>query len=256
MGNAMLWAGDRWLVAACSWQDLFTRFPDLEVDVTITDPPYSEHVQANIRSCTTHLGPVRVRQWRPTFMPLAGFEHVSALLEHTRRWVLCFCALEQFGEYLRAAGGQRGAKMPEACYIRSWVWRKHQAAPQLSGDRPANSCEGIAVMHRPGKPRWNGRGQHAWTNLSGAGNPFRDPDTCCEFGRDHNGEKSHECQKPQLLCEHLVAKFSEPGELILDPFCGSGAIVVAALRAGRRVIACDSDPKWAEYTARRCAQLT
>lgn len=250
----LLFQHSRALVFCGSWQEVLPLIPS--VDVTITDPPYTDHVQSNIRSCTTHAGPVKVREWAPEFEPLRGYEHVPAFLSHTNRWVLCFCALEQYGEYLEAApNGQRSSKNAKGTYVRSWVWRKKQAAPQLSGDRPANSCEGIAVMHRPGKMHWRGRGSHAWTDLERS--EFGDDesvDNCCIFGRDRS-QKRHPTQKPAALCEHLVEKFSDPGELVADWYCGSGAIPAAALKLGRSVIACDIDSEWAQFTADRLRDL-
>ncbi len=245
--TALLYESSRALVFHGRWQEVLPIVGS--VDVTITDPPYSEHVQENIRSVDTR-GSVRVRKWDCDFASLSDFEHVPAFLVATARWTLCFCALEQFGDYLRAAGGQCSAKAPGAQYVRSWVWRKMQAAPQLSGDRPANSCEGIAVMHRPGKKRWNGHGQHAWTDLEREEFADVGVDNSCQFGRIRGREKLHPTEKPPPLCDHLVAKFSEPGEVVGDWYCGSGQIACAAIRAGRCAVACDSDLRWAEHSAR------
>jgi len=265
---ALLLASPRAVVFHGRWQDVLPLIQQAKrpIDVTITDPPYSPRVQANIRSLDCH-GPRPVaREWHPEFAPLSNLDHVPAFLAATRRWVLCFCDLESFGLYRDAAGGQRtskatllpdGTRVPanvDGGYVRSWVWRKQNAAPQLSGDRPANSCEGIAVMHPPGKPHWNGHGAHAWTNLAPGGEAFPDDggpvDNACEFGRDRH-EKRHAAQKPALLCEHLVSKFSDPGECVADWYCGSGAISAAALMLGRTTIACDEDRVWAEFTAVR-----
>jgi hypothetical protein len=46
-------------------------------------------------------------------------------------------------------------------------------------------------------------------------------------------------QKPLALLEPLVRAHSRPGELVLDPFCGSGTTLVAAVRAGRRAVGVD-----------------
>lgn len=261
----LLLATPRAIVFHGRWQDVLplVRQSERRIGVTITDPPYSPHVQANIRSLDCR-GPRPVaREWHPRFAPLTDLDHVPAFLAATRRWVLCFCDLESFGAYRDAAGGQRtsksvlfgdGTQVPGNAaggYIRSWVWRKKNAAPQLSGDRPANSCEGIAVMHPPGKPCWNGRGSHAWTNLGEASDfPEGHVDNACEFGRDR-AEKRHAAQKPEALCEHLVSRFSENGECVADWYCGSGAISAAALTLGRTTIACDEDREWAEFTAAR-----
>ena len=52
-----------------------------------------------------------------------------------------------------------------------------------------------------------------------------------------------------------MRQVSEPGELILDPFLGSGTTAVAAVLEGRRFLGCDIDPGCVETTRRRLEQL-
>ena len=47
------------------------------------------------------------------------------------------------------------------------------------------------------------------------------------------GQNGHLTPKPVLLCEHLIRLFSKPGQIVLDPFLGSGTTAVAAMRTGR-----------------------
>jgi DNA modification methylase len=61
----------------------------------------------------------------------------------------------------------------------------------------------------------------------------------------------HYCEKPENVIERLVLTHSNPGDLVVDPFCGSGTIPAVAHRLGRHVYASDIDPKWADYTAAR-----
>lgn len=236
------------------------------VDVTLTDPPYTDHVHANIRSCTTN-GQLKVKSWKPGFSALTNFDHVGALLAITRRWVVCFCALESFGDYRTAAGGDWSSKA-KGSYVRSGIWRKKQAAPQISGDRPANSCEGYAVMHPRvavgERLRWNGRGRHAYTTHADDLDVtlHADPDvgmvsgpvSFVEHGRER-AEKRHPSQKPDALMREMVELYSEPGEVMFDPYCGSGATGAAALGLGRSVVLADADLKWATFTAERMAAL-
>jgi hypothetical protein len=224
------------------------------VDVSLTDPPYTSHVHDNIRSVnTSDPGKPRVRIWEPGFAPLAGYEGWQRQLATTKTWSLNFCALEQFGEYLASAGGWRKTG---GLYVRSWIWRKGQAAPQLSGNCPANSCEGIAVGHSAGGSMvWNGRGSHAW--YDGEREEFQDSalqDNAVFSNRD-KAEKRHPNQKPDLLCQSLVRKFTFEDQLVGDWYCGSGALAAACLKARRRVIAVDKDPYWAAFTALRCARI-
>lgn len=60
--------------------------------------------------------------------------------------------------------------------------------------------------------------------------------------------------KPTSLTKELVSLFSDEGELILDPFCGSGPILVAAKVLGRRAIGIELEEKWCETAAKRLEQ--
>ncbi len=63
----------------------------------------------------------------------------------------------------------------------------------------------------------------------------------------------HPCQKPEGLLDRIILASSRPGDLILDPFVGSGTSVVVARTLGRRAIGIDMDPQWLELTRRRLA---
>ncbi len=62
-------------------------------------------------------------------------------------------------------------------------------------------------------------------------------------------------QKPLRLLERLVRALSAEGDLVVDPFCGSGTTAVAAARLGRRWIACDQETAAVEITAQRLRAL-
>lgn len=61
----------------------------------------------------------------------------------------------------------------------------------------------------------------------------------------------HPTQKPVALFEYLILIFAEPGELILDPFCGSGTTAIAAVKHGRNFICIDTDLAMIENARRR-----
>lgn len=62
-------------------------------------------------------------------------------------------------------------------------------------------------------------------------------------------------EKPVELLSKLVDNSSSPGELVIDPFLGSGSTGEAALRAGRRFAGCDVSPKSVELARSRLAPL-
>ena len=60
----------------------------------------------------------------------------------------------------------------------------------------------------------------------------------------------HPTQKPEALLERVVLASTKPGDLVLDPFCGSGTTGVAAVRHGRRFVGIDMDADYLEGIAR------
>lgn len=65
-----------------------------------------------------------------------------------------------------------------------------------------------------------------------------------EFGK-------HPCQKPLALLERVILASSEPGDVVLDPFTGSGSTGVAAIALGRQFIGIDQDPIYLQIAHKR-----
>jgi site-specific DNA-methyltransferase (adenine-specific) len=61
----------------------------------------------------------------------------------------------------------------------------------------------------------------------------------------------HSTQKPVRLMSYYIRNSSERGDLVLDPFAGSGSTLVAAMRHGRRAIGCECNPEWFEKSCER-----
>jgi len=72
-----------------------------------------------------------------------------------------------------------------------------------------------------------------------------------EHGAGAGIRQEHPTTKPiALMCE-LVSLFTDPDDVILDPFAGSGTTGVAALRLGRRAILIEKDPAFAMIAVER-----
>jgi site-specific DNA-methyltransferase (adenine-specific) len=195
--------------------------------VIIGDPPYDE---------ATHKGHALGARARKAvqFDPIDPKDVAPELLRIAERWVVLFCADLQVSEYGKAVGGHR---VIGGGFVRMGAWVKLNPAPQFSGDRPGTWCEPIAIMHPPRSMYWNGGG-HAgcWTHASA-----------------HGSERLHETPKPIDLMLDLVAAFSDPGELVWDPYCGSGTTGVACMRLGRRFLGHEMQPHYAAVAAERLA---
>lgn len=67
-------------------------------------------------------------------------------------------------------------------------------------------------------------------------------------------DRFHTTQKPVALFETYITNSSQPSEIVLDPFAGSAASLVAAMRTGRRAIGIEIEPRWFEAASLRLAQ--
>ncbi len=65
----------------------------------------------------------------------------------------------------------------------------------------------------------------------------------------------HGCQMPEALLMRIVMASSNPGDIVLDPFVGSGTTAVAAARLGRRYVGIDLSPAYCRHVRARLASL-
>jgi site-specific DNA-methyltransferase (adenine-specific) len=207
------------------------------VDHVITDPPYEDEAHALGRRAfsgkTDAAHPKGIAEVRPLGFPaITGTERMgsgASMAVLSRGWVLVFCQVE-------AAMLWRDALRP-AKYMRTQIWRKSDGAPQFTGDRPGMGYESIVTCWAgEGRSRWHGGGRHGFY----------------DYPTSKSGE--HQTQKPEPLMSELVSLFTDPGDLILDPFAGSGTTLVAAKRLGRRAIGIELNEKYCEVAAKRLSQ--
>ena len=204
-------------------REILPEIPAGSVDLVLTDPPYGE---------ITHKG-ARGGVGDTTLVDFASItaqmiSDVMAITPASRWWI-------SFMEWRHVAALESS---PPAGwdFVRFGIWVKPNGAPQFTGDRPATGWEAIGMFHRSGvSKRWNGGGRHGvWIEPKISG--------------------THPTQKPATLVAELAALFSDSGDLILDPFMGSGTTLVAAKQLGRRAIGIEIEEKYCAIAVKRLAQ--
>lgn len=199
--------------------DAFTVLPTLPpCDFVLTDPPFDRvtHTGARGGNGTTQLIP-----FAPLDIPT--YLHLCELcVTLSSGWVLMTCDWRH-AALLETSG------LP---LIRLGVWVKPNGAPQFTGDRPGTGWEAIAILNKQKPLRWNGGGRHAvWVHSIEQG--------------------SHPTQKPLSLIKEWVRLFSQPGDIVCDPFFGSGTTAIACIGAGRRFVGCEISEKYHTIACRR-----
>lgn len=207
-----------------------------KVDCVMTDPPYGAE---------THR---KERAWRRPEGFLADVavpfdqlvpEDMSELTvfagENCDGWMLTFCQTEHLREWQdQATGG--GVR-----YVSPMIWIKPDAKPNFSGAGPGVGHETIATF-------WCGvrNGQH-W-NGGGKVGVFH-------HTRGRRDGTRHPTEKPISLMKELVRLFTDPDDIIFDPFMGAGSTGVAALELGRRFIGIEKNPEYFAEAERRIQEV-
>lgn len=240
----------RWAVVCADNAEVLPTLPNKSVAHVITDPPYSGTTHAAAAAAARPLPDGSIRRVYNSgsngfgFDALADGQRDALAVQFARaatRWVLAFSDQEGAGEWMRAV---TAAGLD---HVRIGQWIKEGAAPQFTGDRPANGCEACEVAHAKGRKRWNGGGLPAL---------WRHPIAALEAKRTGEGRSDHITPKPVSLMLELVELFTDPDEIILDPFAGSGTTGVAALRLGRRFIGVEKSEVYAKIARERIAAET
>lgn len=210
----------------------------LQFDHVMTDPPYDEATHKNARS---RKGKTETES--PGELINFGSTTTSRICDvldiaQPKRWTILTTAFQHALELQN--------EPPDGLeYIRTGAFIKIGASPQFSGDRPAQGWEAVAILHPKGKKTWNGRGKHAvFEHVEGEGPVFRHA-----VARGH-----HPTEKPLTLLTQWVSLFTDPGDLILDPWAGSGTTGVAAKLMGRRALLIEKEEKYCEIAKARLSQ--
>lgn len=218
---------------------------DKSADHTITDPPYEAEAHTKQRRTIGGQATAKrkaLRGVRPAALDFAAITPAARdavsreIVRVTRGWAIVFCQVEgalRWQECLVSAGAK-----PR----RIGVWVKPNGQPQMSGDRPGMGYESIVFV-------WCGRGGSRWHGGGRAGVFTHAIYTVAS--RRASRRAGHPTEKPLSLMTELVSLFTDPGDLVLDPYAGSGTTGVACLRLGRRFAGAEQDERWVRLARER-----
>ncbi len=203
--------------------------PEASVDAIVTDPPYGINFHSTFRKDTSRHFPKIANDNAPYIWWL----HDAARVLKKGGALLCFTRYdteEAFRYAMRIAGFSPKTQV---------IWDKgvHSVGDCLGdfGLRHENVI--FAVKGRFRFP--NGR-----------------PVSVIPIPRLASVRLTHPNEKPVELLKHLIQAVTKPGDVVLDPFVGSGTTAVAAKALGRRYIGIELDPGYVRKARARIASIT
>jgi site-specific DNA-methyltransferase (adenine-specific) len=238
--------------------ELLGRLPDGSVDLVVTDPPYAiakaewdefESLEVYVEWCDRWLAEV-ARVLAPHGSAyVCGFSEILADVKarSARRFASCRWLVWYYRN--------------KANLGRDWG-RSHESILHLRGEAARVDVDAVRIPYNGHTTKYPARVQAVSSQYGGGKRRDRwEPNPLGAKPRDVleipvicNGmaEKTpHATQKPEALIEKLILASSEPGQLVVDPFVGSGTTAVVAARLGRRWLAGDADPRYVGLTRDR-----
>ncbi len=232
-------------------------FPQCSVDLIFADPPYNLQLRHDLwRPNSTRVDAVD-DEW-DRFNSFADYD------TFTRTWLAaCRRVLKDTGTIWVIGTYHNiyrvGAILQELDFwiLNDVIWIKNNPMPNFRGVRFTNAHETLLWAQKVRGKRYTFN-HHTMKALNGDLQMRSDWRIPLCTGKERikvNGKKAHATQKPEKLLERVILSSSNPGDLVLDPFFGTGTTGAVAKRLGRHWIGIERNPEYIGIARERIAQV-
>jgi site-specific DNA-methyltransferase (adenine-specific) len=229
------------------------ELPENSVDVIFADPPYNLQLAQDLwRPNMTRVDAV-TDGW-DQFSSFEAYDHfTTAWLKACRRVLKDTGTIWVIGSYHNIF--RVGAKLQDLEYwiLNDVVWIKTNPMPNFRGVRFTNAHETLiwAAKHKGGKYTFNHHAMKAFNEDLQMRSDWVLP--ICTGGErlKKDGKKAHSTQKPEALLYRVLLSSTSPGDLVLDPFFGTGTSGAVAKKLHRRWIGIERQPEYIQLAQER-----
>ncbi|MFT3896076.1 MAG: site-specific DNA-methyltransferase [Anaerolineales bacterium] len=238
--------------------EILKSLPENSVDVLFADPPYNLQLQNDL--------------YRPNMTKVDavndGWDKFSDFAEYdkfTRDWLSASrCVLKETGTIWVIGSYHNiyrvGAIMQDLgfWFLNDIVWVKANPMPNFRGVRFTNAHETMlwAQKKKGAKYTFNHQSMKALNDDLQMRSDWTLPLATGKQRLKSNGTKAHSTQKPEGLLYRLIMASSNPSDVVLDPFFGSGTTGAVAKKLGRNWIGIERDKKYIKVAQKRIDEVT
>lgn len=235
-------------------REALQTLPAGSVDAIFADPPY--HLQLRQELLRPNLTKVDAvdDEW-DQFSDFAEYDQFTQeWLEQCRRVLKDTGTIWVIGSYHNIY--RVGKIMMDLGYwfLNDIAWIKTNPMPQFRGVRFANAQETILWAKRSKEQKKYTFNYHALRSLNDEKQMRSDWEIPLCTGAERikvNGEKAHSTQKPEALLYRVIMASTNPGDIILDPFFGSGTTGAVAKKLHRHWIGIEKEPGYIQVAQQR-----
>jgi site-specific DNA-methyltransferase (adenine-specific) len=237
--------------------EVLRSLPDESVDLIFADPPYNLQLNQEL--------------WRPNLTLVDAvdddwdnFPNFESYDRFSRNWLAeCRRVLKSDGSIWVIGSYHNifrlGYLMQNLGYwfLNDVVWVKTNPMPNFRGVRFTNAHETLiwACKNKQGKYQFN---YHEMKDMNGGLQMRSDWEIPLCTGSERlkvNGKKAHSTQKPEALLYRVIVSSSNPGDVVLDPFFGTGTTGAVAKKLNRHWIGIEINSKYIQLANERLASI-
>jgi modification methylase len=247
---------DKVMIGDCV--EALRALPPASVHAIFADPPYNLRLRGELHRPDHSRVDAVDEEWD-------RFADVAAYDAFTREWLgECRRVLRKDGTIWVIGSYHNIFRLGTALQdlgfwiLNDVIWRKANPMPNFRGRRFTNAHETLIwAAHGPAaRYRFNYAQMKALNDdVQMRSDWFIPLCTGHERLRDAAGAKLHPTQKPEALLHRVILSCTKPGDVVLDPFLGTGTTAAVAKRLGRRYLGIERDPAYAAAAEARIAAV-
>ncbi len=238
--------------------EVMNSLPAGSVDLIFADPPYNLQLKGDLhRPDNSHVDAVD-DHWDQ-------FDSFAVYDKFTREWLAAARRILKKDGAIWVIGSYHnifrvGAALQDAGFwiLNDVVWRKSNPMPNFRGKRLTNAHETMiwAGREEASKYTFNYEALKALNEGVQMRSDWVLPIcTGHERLKDDNGDKAHPTQKPEALLHRIIVGSTNPGDVVLDPFFGTGTTGAVAKMLGREFIGIEREAAYREVATKRIARV-
>lgn len=238
--------------------DMMNSLPEASVDMIFADPPYNLQLAGELHRPDNS----RVDGVDDAWDQFGSFKDYDtftiAWLKAARRILKPDGALWVIGSYHNIF--RVGTALQDLGYwiLNDVIWRKANPMPNFKGKRFTNAHETLiwCAKDAKGRPTFNYEAMKAFNDdLQMRSDWFIPICSGNERLKNDAGDKTHPTQKPEALLTRVMMASTKPGDVVLDPFFGTGTTGAVAKQFGRHFIGCEQDISYIAAAKKRIAAV-
>ena len=238
--------------------EVMRSLPAESVDLIFADPPYNLQLRGDLHRPDNSRVDAVDDHW-DQFASFAAYDSFTRdWLAAARRLLKPNGAIWVIGSYHNVF--RLGAAMQDAGFwiLNDVIWRKSNPMPNFRGKRLTNAHETLiwASKSEGGKYTFNYEALKALNEGVQMRSDWVIP--LCTGGerlKDEAGDKAHPTQKPEALLHRILVGTTNPGDVVLDPFFGTGTTGAVAKMLGREFIGIEREEAYRAAAERRIARV-